>query len=429
MRILYLAAGAGGMYCGACARDVALARALVRRGHDLRLLPLYTPLRADTEIPALADVFYGGVSVYLQQRFAWAARLPAVIRRTLDHPRFLRWIAGRAVNTDAASLGPMTLSVLAGREGRQRAALEQLLAFLRTQPPPDIINLSNSLLSGLAAPLKEALGCPIACTVQGEDNFVRSFPEPVRTEARRAMRRNARSIDLFVAPSRAHGSVMIEFLAVAPGKMKVVPAGFEAERYRHAAPRQRQPFTIGTLSAIVPAKGVDLLVEAAAAFVGRHHRQAFLTIAGQPLNGSYMRALRRRLAATGLGHRTRLPGEMDAAGKTAFLRGLSVFVVASRQTESRGMAAMEALASGVPLLVPDRGVFPELIAATGGGLLVAPEDPEALVQALLAIADDPDRADEMGSQGAAAVAQVYGADRMAETIEALYLDLLSTSRA
>jgi len=43
MRIIHLAAGAGSMYCGACARDIALVRGLIKRGHDVQIIPLYTP--------------------------------------------------------------------------------------------------------------------------------------------------------------------------------------------------------------------------------------------------------------------------------------------------------------------------------------------------------------------------------------------------
>ena len=52
MRILQITAGAAGMYCGSCTRDNALARAMIARGHDVTLVPVYTPTRPDDPGPA-----------------------------------------------------------------------------------------------------------------------------------------------------------------------------------------------------------------------------------------------------------------------------------------------------------------------------------------------------------------------------------------
>ena len=68
MKIAYIAAGAGGMYCGSCIHDNALAAALQRLGHDVALLPTYTPLRTDEENVSEGHLFYGALNVYLQHK-------------------------------------------------------------------------------------------------------------------------------------------------------------------------------------------------------------------------------------------------------------------------------------------------------------------------------------------------------------------------
>src|SRR4029079_10642347 len=68
MNILYITAGAAGMYCGSCLRDNALATELIRQGHDVTLLPLYTPTLTDEPNVSSAKTFFGGISVYLEQR-------------------------------------------------------------------------------------------------------------------------------------------------------------------------------------------------------------------------------------------------------------------------------------------------------------------------------------------------------------------------
>ena len=65
------------MYCGTCLRDNALATELLARGHDVSLLPVYTPTRTDETNVSDGHVFFGGISVYLEQHLpAASARRP-----------------------------------------------------------------------------------------------------------------------------------------------------------------------------------------------------------------------------------------------------------------------------------------------------------------------------------------------------------------
>ena len=112
MRIVHLAAGAGSMYCGGCVRDAAMARALIARGHDVQIVPLYTPLRIDADLP-VTEVHLGALNAYLQQLSGIFARVPRPIARVLDNERLLRFVSRFAVSTKPSQLGPMTVSVIA----------------------------------------------------------------------------------------------------------------------------------------------------------------------------------------------------------------------------------------------------------------------------------------------------------------------------
>src|SRR3954468_7836776 len=101
MRIAYLTAGAAGMYCGSCMHDNTLVAALVARGHDALLVPLYTPIRTDEDDVSQHRVFFGGINVYLQQKLALFRRTPRFLDRLLDAPRLLRWVSRFAVKTRA----------------------------------------------------------------------------------------------------------------------------------------------------------------------------------------------------------------------------------------------------------------------------------------------------------------------------------------
>ena len=201
MRIIHLAAGAGSMYCGACARDIALVRGLIKRGHDVQIIPLYTPLKIEGDEPAnITPVYLGGINAYLQQKSALFRHLPAFLDRALDNPTLLRWVSRFAISTEAAKLGAMTVSVLAGRDGRQCKEVQRLVEYLKTQPAHDVFVITNALLSGLAPELKRQFAIPVLCGLQGEDSFVQSMPEPHRSRAQELMQANARSVDLLIAP-------------------------------------------------------------------------------------------------------------------------------------------------------------------------------------------------------------------------------------
>ena len=125
MKILSITAGAAGMYCGSCFRDNALAAELMARGHDVTLLPVYTPTRTDEPNVSRHRVLFGGISVYLQQHAALFRKTPRFLDRLWDSPGVIRAFASRGVSTDARLLGDMTISMLQGTAGRASQGVRQ----------------------------------------------------------------------------------------------------------------------------------------------------------------------------------------------------------------------------------------------------------------------------------------------------------------
>src|SRR5262249_41639570 len=114
MRILSITAGAAGMYCGSCSRDNALAVELLARGHEVTLLPLYTPTNPDEASVSRDRVLFGGISIYLQQHLALFRKTPRFLDRLWDSPAVIRSLAARSIKTDPKLLGDMTVSMLEG---------------------------------------------------------------------------------------------------------------------------------------------------------------------------------------------------------------------------------------------------------------------------------------------------------------------------
>ena len=198
MRVVYLAAGAGGTYCGSCLRDNRLAATLRAQGRDVVLLPMYMPIRTDEPGVSEPNVCYGGINVYLQQKSRLFGLLPSFVDHVLDSPGLLRRASRWATRADPEMLGEMTISVLRGRHGAQRKELRKLIRKLSTLRPA-LVSLPNLMFVGIAAPLKEALGVPVLCTLSGEDIFLDKLPAPDRSRAIDLIREGAGNTDGFIS--------------------------------------------------------------------------------------------------------------------------------------------------------------------------------------------------------------------------------------
>ena len=132
VNILSITAGAAEMYCGSCLRDNALAAALIARGHQVTLLPIYTPTVTDEpNMSAGRRVFFGGISVYLQQHFSIFRHTPWLLDRIWDAPSVIKRFAARSIDVDPRMLGALTVSTLKGEGGYQRKEVEKLVALAR----------------------------------------------------------------------------------------------------------------------------------------------------------------------------------------------------------------------------------------------------------------------------------------------------------
>src|SRR5215510_15541128 len=97
------------MYCGSCSRDNAQALELLARGHQVTLLPLYTPTNPDERNVSEKRVLFGGISIYLQQYASVFRRLPRFLDRLWDSPWVINAFATRSISTDPRLLGVLPL--------------------------------------------------------------------------------------------------------------------------------------------------------------------------------------------------------------------------------------------------------------------------------------------------------------------------------
>jgi glycosyltransferase involved in cell wall biosynthesis len=420
MNFVQLTPGAGGMYCGNCLRDNALVGALRRLGHDALMVPLYLPLTLDEQdLSRGMPVFFSGVNVYLDQKTPWFRRAPRWLRRWLSGRRLLRWVGRLAAKTRAEEVGELTLSMLRGESGHQARDLEELVAWLRKRKRPDVFCLSNALLMGLAEKLETTFAAPVVCLLSGEDAYIDEMPEPWRREVWALMADRARTVRRFIAPSHYFARRMAGRLKVPRERVSVAPPGINLEGYPAEPPPPPEAPTIGYLARMGPLKGLDTLVEA---FLQLRQSgrvaDARLKVAGGcgPGDEPFVRHLRRRLAAAGCADAVSFHPNLERAEKVGFLRSLSVFSVPALYGEAFGLYLVEAMAAGVPVAQPRHAAFPELIEATGGGVLCEPGSVASLAAALEGLLRDEPRRRALGARGQEAVRKLFSAETAARSL-------------
>lgn len=430
MKIAYITAGAAGMYCGTCLHDNTLAARLIAMGHDVALIPTYTPIRTDETDVSVDRVFYGAINVFLEQKSALFRHTPWLVDRMLNGRGLLNWASSHGTSVDARELGDLTLSVLLGEDGKQAKELEKLIDWLG-ELKPDIVHLSNSMFLGMARQIRRSLGVPVLCAVQGEDMFLDELAEPYRTRVREALRERAADADGFTAPSGYYVRHMADYLGASLERMHQIDLGLKLEGFGCGERPAGSSFTIGYLARLCPEKGLHVLVEAFHRLVERDGGAvAHLKIAGYlgERDRAYCDGIRSQVHDWGLDERVTWVGEVDRGGKIAFLNGLDVLSVPTIYRECKGLYVLEALASGVPVVEPRHGAFPELIERTQGGLLYDPDAQDGLVDALGLLMADPERRRALGARGRAVVQREYNDEVMAARTLEVYEAYLKRPR-
>ncbi|MCC6417711.1 MAG: glycosyltransferase family 4 protein [Gemmataceae bacterium] len=416
MKIAYITAGAAGNFCGSCMRDNTLVAALQKFGHDALLIPTYTPIRTDEKDVSTTRVFFGGINVYLQQKLSLFRHTPWTLDRLFDFPALLRWVSRFAVRTQAEDLGDLTLSVLQGEHGRQRKEIEKLVRWLADEVRPQLVVLTNVLLSGLVHRVKEILRVPVVATLQGDDIFLEALPPDYRARSIDLIRDHNREIDGFIATSRYYADFMAGYLGTPRDRTDVVYPGLNLKGHGGPRPSRHGPPVVGYFARVCPEKGFHALADAFRALCAMPGAPQSQFLASGWLGENdrpYFEEVQQRLHGSGLAHCFRYLESPDHESKVRFFHAVDVLSVPTVYREPKGLYVLEALANGVPVVQPAHGSFPELIELTGGGLLVKPEDPHDLAHGLRRLLEDETLRRELGERGKDVVWSRFTAESMA----------------
>ncbi len=403
MKIVNIVPGFGGtFYCGNCLRDSVMVKTMKDRGHDAITLPVYLPLTMEddpneTEMP----VFYGAVNIYLKQNYKMFRHMPGWLEKFFNSQPILKYAAKKAGSTRAGGLESMTISMLKGADGFQKAELQQLIDFLRDHEKPDMVHLSNALLTGLAGKIKEELNIPVVCTLQDEDVWVDAMDEPHRQRIWDLLHENIANVDVFVAVSHYFGGIMQKKMNIPDEKLEVVRIGVDPERYHVNVPDTETP-AIGYLSRMSKSNGLEILIDA---FIQLKDQSRFKNLRLRLSGGMtgddkpFIRKQVKKLKKKNYLKDVEFVDNYSGEHLLSFFQSMTVLSVPVLKGEAFGLYQLEALASGIPLVQPALGAFPEVIEATGGGAIYKPNTAEALASKLEEVLSNSENLMHMSRMG------------------------------
>lgn len=404
---MHIIPGSGGsFYCGNCLRDSKYVEALRASEHEVVKLPMYLPLFADEhDINREMPLFYGAISIYLKQMFPVFRKAPAWVDRMLNSKPMLKLASRMAGSTRAKGLEEMTVSMLLGEEGQQKNELMKMVDWIAENCNPDVIHLSNALLLGLAHKLSEKMNVPIVCSLQDEDVWVDVMKPEARDEVWKLMSAKAEYVSAFIAVSEYYAKVMKPKMNLPESKLSGIHIGIYPENYSFILPSEKGR-NIGYVSRMCKENGLDILIDA---FIELKKNSEFddvnlvLTGGSTGDDKKYLKDIKRKI------HRNRLSGfvefhdDFEEDGLKEYFKKVSLISVPVRNGEAFGIYMLESMASGVPVVQPALGAFPEIINLSGGGTLFEPNNPSVLALTFAELLTDSDKLDQLSRDGRAGV--------------------------
>ncbi len=428
MKIVHIVPGFGGtFYCGNCLRDSGVVSSLKKAGHDAITLPMYLPLTMNgKETNEGIPVFYGAVNIYLKQ-FPVFRHMPKWFEHLMNSAPVLKFAAKKSGSTRASGLEDLTESMLLGAEGHQSEELQQLVDFLKYHEKPDIVHVSNALLLGMAKKVRDEVKVPVVCSLQDEDVWVDAMHEDHRERMWQLLAEKGKDVDAFIAVSDYFAEVMQKRMSIPDEKLHVLHVGVRPGSYIYSKPAA-SPQAIGYVSRICEENGFEILIDA---FIKIKENPAFSTLRLKATGGmtgddtNFLNKQLNKLKQKDIIRDFEIQQEFTLPALKDFFRSVSVLSVPVLKGEAFGLYQIEALASGVPLVQPALGAFPEIIRASCGGDTYQPNTAAALAEKLTEVLLNPARLETMSLAGRKAIEEKFDCGKLSMKMVEIYQTLIS----
>ena len=428
MKIVYLITGSGGsFYCANCYRDMIYLRAIRKvAGISASAIPLYLPPDEMTIESGLEkNVFFGAISMYLREKVPFLRNMPAFLDKFFDSAPFLKIAARRAGTTRTQGLEEMTLNMIGGENAFPEKELQRLVDHLALEGKPDIIHLSNALIIGLARQIKKKMDIKVVCSLLNEDDWIDEMAEPYQTGAWNLISKEASNVDAFITPSNYYKDLFISKTGISGENFHVIPLGFDGGNLMYTEKKAVWP-SIGYFCRVSSQNGFDKLVDA---FIklksGNDLPGLTLHISGGYTSDDkpFISEQIRKIKASGLKSFIRIYPEFHGNSKQDFFSNIDLMSVPVRKHDGYGLYILEANLAGVPVVQPETGAFPEIVARTMGGITYSDDNVGELSANILKLLKDDDLRTRLGKQGRENVLNKLSLEKMSEGLSKVYNSL------
>lgn len=421
MKVLFIQPGSGdSYYCGNCFRDNLQALSLRKAGHEVIIMPLYLPLKRNTfqgDVP----LFFPATTYYVEQKMFGNRKMPSWMKRMLGSETLLDLASSLSGTTSAEGMEGMTLSMISGEGLAFEDNVRMLIDWVKQTEKPDIIQLSTSLLLGIAKKLKQETEIPIVCSLQDEEVWIDSLKSEFIGKAWQSVLDNAQYVDLFITTSYYYRQI-VERKLPQLGRVKVIYPGIDLKKYQ--TDEYPADPTIGFFYRMNKLDGLDILADA---FVLLKKRDTIPNLKLR-IGGGYMspdkklvRQVKRTLAPYSADVVIEETYDMDEHAD--FYRKISVLSVPLRFKEGVGLYLCEAFAAGRPVVEPNTGSFAEVVG--NAGLIYEPNDPQHLADALEKMLTDHHLFNQFKAHALTMAKERYDDRNVANELLKLYNELIN----
>ena len=429
MKVTFLVTGSGGsFYCSNCYRDMLYFRAVKNMGGmESAAIPLYLPPERDyMESGFDTNVFFGAISLYIREKVHFLGNMPSFLDKILDAPPLLKIAAKRAGTTRTEGLEDITLNMINSHNSTRDKEVKRLVRYLIKNGKPDIIHLSNALIIGLARQIKQLMDVKIVCSLQNEDDWLNEMAEPFQSQAWKMIAEESQNIDAFISPSNYYKNFFITKAGFPGDKVYVVPSGIDLSDIMESAKTTSAP-ALGFFSRVSYHNGFDKLTDA---FISLKHEKEFSDLTLHVCGGytsddkPFISEQIKKIKENSFKSYIRIYPGFQGAGKREFLNSIDILSVPVRKYDGYGLYILEANASGIPVVQPSTGAFPEILEMTQGGILYTPDTVQELADNLKLLLRDKVMAKHYGSEGRKRVIARLTHENMASGMYEVYRNLM-----
>lgn len=242
------------------------------------------------------------------------------------------------------------------------------------------------------------------------------------------MHERSKDVDKLVSVSDYFAEVMKDKMCLNDNQLKTIHLGVDVEDYQFISIREK-PRNVGYISRMCHKDGFDIVVDA---FIELKKKPGFEDVKLIATGGStgddskFNKEQKRKLKENGLLDHFEIVPNFEGKEVNDFFKKVQMVSVPVRIGEAFGMYMIESMASGVPVVQPALGAFPEIIELSGGGVTYQPNTPEKLSETWAALFEDQDKLEKLSIDGYEGTHAKFNIHNHTKEIITLYESLSSS---